>query len=104
MHVTPGTIVVLIASVTLLAAIAAASTLVVALLWSVKQIQPLGQMRSKVAELSAMVDNLEAQVIQLRTKKANRRSQESRAEKEAEEPDDPYLAGLSPEDRALFGG
>lgn len=99
---TPGTIAVLIATVTLLAALAVASTLVIALLWSVKQIQPLGQMRSKVAELSAMVDNLEAQVIKLRTKKANRQSQESRAEKE-QEPDDPYLAGLSEEDRALFG-
>jgi outer membrane murein-binding lipoprotein Lpp len=94
---------VLIATVTLLATLAAASTLVIALLWSVKQIQPIGQMRSKVAELSAMVDNLEAQVIQLRTKKANRRSQESRAQKEEEAENDPYLAGLSEEDRALFG-
>lgn len=71
--------------------------LVAGLLWSVKQIEPLGQMRSKVSELSAMVDNLEAQVINLRTRKAAKASPRT---KPAPEP--PDLAGLDEEEQALF--
>lgn len=102
MPVTPGAIAVLLASTLIIAALAGVGVLTSALLWSVKQIQPLGQMRSKVSELEAMVQNLEAQVIHLRTKKAGRISAARKAEREAEPDDDPALEGLTPEEKALF--
>jgi outer membrane murein-binding lipoprotein Lpp len=54
-------------------------------------------MRSKVSELSAMVDNLEAQVINLRTRKAAKASPRTKPSPEAED-----MAGLDPEEAALF--
>lgn len=89
---------VLFGVVALTAAIGVLATATLALLWSVKQIQPIGQMRSKVSELSAMVDNLEAQVINLRTRKAAKASPRTKpAAPEAEE-----VAGLDEEEQALF--
>ena len=100
MPVTPTAIAVLLASTVLVAAVAALSVLTVALLWSVKQIQPIGQIRSKVSELEAMVDNFEAQVAKIRTQKAGRTS----AAKRREEESNPELAGLDEETARLFQG
>lgn len=97
MHVTPGSITVLIALVALTAACGVLATATIGLWWAVKQVQPIGQMRSKVSELSAMVDNLEAQVINLRTRKAAKASPRTKPASET-----PDLAELDTEEQALF--
>lgn len=97
MHVTPGSITVLLAVVALTACTGVLAIASLGLWWSVKQIQPIGQMRSKVSELSAMVDNLEAQVINLRTRKAAKASPRTKPAPETED-----VVGLDEEEQALF--
>lgn len=76
-----------------------------ALLWSYSKLRPVETLEVTVSGLRAMVDNLESQIIRLRTQKAGTRSAQKKAEAAIQEPesdDDPLLAGLSDEDKALF--
>lgn len=98
---TPLAITVLVATCALIAALAGVGVLAAGLWWSVTQLRPHNEVRAEVSELKAMVESLEAQVTTLRTKKAGRTSAARRAE-EAET--DPRLAGLTPEEQALFQG
>lgn len=86
----------------LIAALAGVGVLTSALIWAVWRVRPIFDLEADIKSQRAIVENLEEQVTQLRTKKANRASQESRARKREEEEADP-LAGLPPEERALFG-
>lgn len=76
-----------------------------ALLWSYSKLRPVETLEVTVSGLRAMVDNLEHQIIRLRTQKAGARSAAKKAqaaEEEQPEDDDPLLQGLSEEDKALF--
>lgn len=85
------------ACVLLIVAMGVIGTITSALLWSVRQIQPVGQIRSKVETLDIEVEALTAQVAKLRTRKAAAASPRTKPK-----PDDPRLAGLDPRQAALF--
>lgn len=75
------------------------------LVWATRRLMPHETLEAKVEGLRAIVDGQQSQIITLRTKKANARSQEKQRQAQPppeEQEDDPFLDGLTEEDRALF--
>lgn len=87
----------------------AVSVLIVAsgtvLWWSVRKLQPHAELRSAVFEHEAVLEALAKQVTKLRTSKAGAKSAAKRQQQEEppeEEEEDPWLQGLTEEDKKLF--
>lgn len=80
----------------------------VALYWSIRQFLPLHQVSAQLAMMESNFHSLNAQVNKLRTSKAgsisNAKRRQAEEQQAQEEDEDPLLAGLAPEDRALFKG
>lgn len=102
----PGSIVVLVGSVTLVFGTAITVLCSLALLWAYSKLRPVETLQAEISGQRAMIETLEAQVIRLRTQKAGLRSAQKKADMAPppEEEDDPLLAGLTPEEKAMFAG
>lgn len=103
--VSPGAIVVLVGTVALVFATGITAIAALALLWSYSKLRPVEELQATVSGHRAMIDTLEHQIIRLRTQKAGAKSalkKAQAAEPEPESEEDPLLAGLSDEDKALF--
>jgi hypothetical protein len=92
---------VLIVSTIVVVAIAASLIGTAALLYAYRRLEPQQLIAVRVATLGAMVENLEQQVRQLRTKKAGKASAEKKGYQQ-EADGSPELDGLNEEERALF--
>ena len=101
MHVEASVVAVLICTVVLVAVATIELTAVAALLYAYRRFEPESKIAVNISVLTAMVENLEQQVRQLRTKKAGKASAEKKALQQ-EAIDDPELDGLNEEERALF--
>lgn len=104
---TTSSVAVLIGSGLLVVGLAITGLILIGTLWVVKNAIPPHQLAVKLSGMEAMVQNLEQQVIHLRTKKAGAVSAARKAAKEAQaEEEDPNipeeLRDLDPKDRALF--
>jgi len=95
-----GTVVVLIATITLLFTSAIQIGASLLLLWSLKTLRPEQFLRADILTLQTTVDALEMQVTKLRTRKAGQRSAEKKQQAEEQERDE--LDGLTEDERALF--
>jgi len=94
-------------SVTLSALIVACATVVLVLMG--RRITAAGDLLARVMDLESEVNALDRQVAKLRTSKAGTVSNRKREAAAAappppaqDEDEDPFLAGLTPEERALF--
>jgi hypothetical protein len=77
-----------------------------AVLWSLRKLRPQQDLEVEVSGQRAMLQNLEAQIIHLRTKAAGRRSAERKQAAATpvapDSEDDPLLEGLTDDDKMLF--
>lgn len=101
---TPLAIIVLVAAVVLVVASGITAAAALALWWSAQRIRHTEELFGRIGALSAEMAGLTSQVARLRTQKAAKASPRTKAKDEAEEveEEDPLLAGLSEEDKALF--
>lgn len=102
--VDPGAVVVLISGVVTVFAAGVTCVLAGVVCYGLWKLRPHQELEVELSGQRAMIQNLEAQIIHLRTKKAGRVSADRRA---AETPqgnrgDNPLLEGLSDEEAALF--
>lgn len=74
--------------------------------WTVRKLQPHAELRAAVFEHETVLEALAKQVTKLRTSKAGAASSRKRAQveepPEQEEEEDPWLEGLTEEDKKLF--
>lgn len=72
--------------------------------WTVRTLQPHAELRAHVFELETVLEALGKQVTKLRTSKAGAASARRRQVEEPpeEEEEDPWLEGLTEEDKKLF--
>jgi len=97
---TPLSVAVLFLSLLTLAGLVVAVGVGGLCLYSLRTMRPQVELRVAVLALEAKVDFLEQQVTKLRTKKAGATS--ARRKEEAEESEIEGMAGLTPEEAALF--
>jgi hypothetical protein len=93
----------LLISSVLLLCIGGVETAIGLFLWyAISRLQPIEDLEARLMRNNALCEALEAQVAKLRTSKAGRISNSKRQQQEEQEAEDPMLAGLSEEDKALF--
>lgn len=103
--VTPSDVVLLICSVVLLLVGCLEIVGLTALSYFARKLKATDDVWREIIRINAYNDELTAQVVKLRTSKAGRRSAEKKQEQQAQqqqEEDDPWLEGLSEDDKALF--
>lgn len=100
----PGAVALLVLSVATLFTGVVTGALALIVCYGLWKLRPTQEIEVELSGQKAMIQNLEAQIIHLRTKKAGRISADRRA---AETPannrtDNPLLEGLSDDEAALF--
>ena len=91
-----GLVVVLLVGVVEIGVGLLVSVLAGLLLWSYRRLQPQEVLESEVVRLANEFETLKGKYLRLRGQKARETAQQNQTKKA------PFLAGLSPEDAALF--